>query len=763
VLVSFLFTLILSLVNGPVDFGGKDALPDLAPDRIVVRLRDGVSDDEIKGLTAQLKGRVACKSPYLDFYTVGIPDGEDIDKILSEYQKAPSVLYADRIAIGRIFWHPNDPYFPYQWHLDSDHLNMEDAWDIERGDSSVAIAVVDCGVAYEDYPIPINEEHPEVQSFDGWYHQATDLGGVRFIPGYDFVNDDAHPNDNNGHGTHVAAIIAEATNNNAGMAGMAPDISIMPVKVLDYTGVGYTTDIADGISYAVSNGADIVNLSLGGEPGDSTGWRMVHDAIKNARQSGVLVVAAAGNKSANQLSYPAAYPECISVAATEWRDSLTYYSQYGPGLDISAPGGDLTHDRNGDGYGDGILQETFRRNGDTCWVDEFLGYFYHGTSMAAPMVSALAGLLKSNGFEDANQIEDIIYSNAKDLGVPGYDTIYGWGRIEPLSALLFNDTIPPVFSILVLQNAYLEKWVDIWVFSSEYLANGDSPPDSVVVSIGTEEEVFLRKIPNTERVYHGEFHLPTIGDMNITVSGVDVGRNRGTNNRTYSFSKITPNGGEVYSPDKYFRCYFPPASLWEDCYILSGRLDEYGRKWLGITSSKQAIGDAYLVSPGLEETKEEITVALQYNLRGENIPEEKIAVFRWNGEGWERLESVIDMDKDIVYARANGLGIFQLFVDDKETDIIPIKNNINLVGPNPFLQRTELMYTIREPGRLDVSVYDLMGREVKRLVNKVVYPGSYNLFWDGVDSRGSRVSSGAYIVHSKGIVNKSIKVILIKR
>lgn len=760
---SLLLILVLTLLNGPIDVPDHDNLSNLVPDRIVVRLRDDILEYEIKDITAHLGGKIIYKSPYLDFYTIEVPKGHSIEDFLYEYRKKKFVLYADRIAIGRICWTPDDPYFSYQWHLDSLHLDMESAWDIERGDTSVVIAVVDCGVAYEDYPIPSYEEHPTVKSSGGWYRLASDLNGVGFVQGYDFVNDDSHPNDNNGHGTHVAGIIAQATNNNLGMAGMIPDCSIMPVKVLNYAGWGYSTSIADGIVYAANNGADVINLSLTGAPGNSSGWSVVHDAVKLARDSCVVVVASAGNESVGQLSYPAGFEEVIAVAATEWQDSLAYYSQFGQGLDLSAPGGDLLHDRNDDNYGDGILQQTFRLDGDTCWVDEFYNYFFQGTSMSAPIVSGLAGLLKARGIEDPAYIEDIMYFTARDLGAVGYDIVYGWGIVDPSYALSFRDTIPPQFGILVLQNPYLEKWVDIWVFSSECLKGGDSPPDSVVVSIGgTMEEISLRNVPTVDRTYHSEYNLPLIEEMEIAVIGFDVGRNQGQGVRNYSFGKLSLDEFDLSTPDKFCKCSFLPNSVAEERYILSGKLDEYGMKWMGINNDRISIGEPYIIGTDDLLLSKEFSLAIRYELKGKDILEKKIAAYHWDEDLWRKLESLIDIENNIIYAKSDRLGVFRLFISDEETESCPYDNMMRLVGPNPIFSKTEFLFTIREPGRLSISVYDLLGREVKEFINNKVFPGEYRISWDGRDTNGRRLPNGSYIIHSEGLFAQSIKVVLLR-
>ncbi|HDN66058.1 MAG TPA: hypothetical protein ENF23_07220 [Methanosarcinales archaeon] len=226
-------------------------------------------------------------------------------------------------------------------------------------------------MAYEDYE--------EFRDYWITYAQAPDLAGTDFVSGYDFVNDDAHPNDDEGHGTHVTGTIAQTTNNEYGVAGVAFDCSIMPVKVLDKYGSGTYADITDGIYFATNNGAQVISISLGGTSTSPT----LENALAYANGKGVTIVCSADNTGPNgDPGYPAAYDAyCIAVGATRYDETVSYYSTNGEYVDIAAPGGDIYVDQNGDGYGDGVLQQTHDGSDHTT----FRYYFYQGTSMAAPM------------------------------------------------------------------------------------------------------------------------------------------------------------------------------------------------------------------------------------------------------------------------------------------------------------------------------------------------------------------------------------------
>jgi len=358
------------------------------------------------------------------FERLAVPVGSTVEEMLALYNGRNDVLYAEPNYIAYAQFVPNDSYYnPYQWNFDNSSyggIHMQDAWDTSTG-SDVIIAVIDTGVAYEDYSI---------------YRRAPDLSGTVFVPGYDFVGNDTHPNDNEGHGTHVTGTLAGTTNNSSGVAGVAFHASVMPVKVLNAQGSGTYADIADGIRFAADNGAHVINLSLGG----SSSSQVMYDAVKYAYEKGVTIVAAAGNNGVNGVLYPAAYDDyVIAVGATRFDETRAPYSNYGSSLDIVAPGGDVSVDQNGDGYGDGILQQTFGSN-----VRSFGYYFYQGTSMATPHVAGVAALVIANG--NATTPDDVrtaLESSADDIGVPGRDNTYGWGLLNARSALLYTEGTPP--------------------------------------------------------------------------------------------------------------------------------------------------------------------------------------------------------------------------------------------------------------------------------------------------------------------------------
>ena len=305
------------------------------------------------------------------------------------------------------------------------------------------IAVVDTDVAYENF---------------GGFTQAPDLANTLFVPGFDFVNNDSHPNDDDGHGTHVTGTLAQSTNNALGLARIAHQSSIMPIKVLDDTGTGFVSHVADGIYFAADNGADVINLSLGVNGFSQT----LFDTVQYAYQKGVTVVCAAGNDSSTNLGSPAGFDDyCIAVGATRFDETQAWYSNFGPSLDIVAPGGDLAVDQNGDGYADGVLQQTFV--GDP---NDFAYWFFQGTSMAAPHVAGTAALLISNGLTGPAAVREALEQTAKDLGAAGRDDTYGYGLLDAYAALLYAPQIVydlAVTDVSVVPTALKEDTVEIQV------------------------------------------------------------------------------------------------------------------------------------------------------------------------------------------------------------------------------------------------------------------------------------------------------------
>jgi serine protease len=409
------------LVKEP--FVPPENAPEFAADRVIVKFANELPPAQIDAALNHVGARWLEGGEDHSFDVLKVAPGSVMAwvELLSQ---VPGVEYAEPDYVAWMTSTPNDTYFfPYQWNF-YDYGTLSNgyasnfgvqgmtAWNTTSG-AGVTVAIVDTGVAYENY---------------GAYSQAPDLGGASFVSPKDYVNGDDHANDDNGHGTHVCGTICQTTNNSAGCAGLAYSCTIMPVKVLNSSGSGQYSWIASGIRWAADNGASVINMSLGGSSGSST----LQSAVDYAWNKGVVLCAAAGNSGRNGLAYPARYANCMAVGATRFDGQRCSYSQWGSGLDVMAPGGDANVDQNHDGYGDGILQQTFQGS-----PNSFAYYFFTGTSMATPHVSATAALVKANKGYNNSQIRAAIENTCKDLGAAGYDTKTGWGLINAAAAIQY--------------------------------------------------------------------------------------------------------------------------------------------------------------------------------------------------------------------------------------------------------------------------------------------------------------------------------------
>lgn len=407
--------------------------PRYRPGEVIVQFRGGVDDRamerDIRGMGAVRARRSVSHGRFL----VTLDAGLSVSETVRALRTLPEVDYAEANGIVRksqvaTTFTPNDPSFDIQWNFEM--INAERMWAIQPGSPSVAVAVLDTGIAYEDYTDPATGQA---------FRKAPDWGGTVFLPGFDFINNDTHANDDEFHGTHVSSIIGEATNNNIRFAGLVRNCALMPVKVLDAEGGGSDFTVAEGIDYAANfsqngtNPVKVINMSLGGSSASET----LRRAVERAFAKGIVLVAAAGNDNVGTIDYPGAYPDVIAVGALDARKVKASYSSFGPQLSVVAPGGDCDRNDALTRFGaDCVWQQA--PNPDAAALGNygaFVSLGVAGTSQATPHVAALAALLVSQGITDPGAVRKAIESTADDLGTPGRDDTYGHGLINPEKAL----------------------------------------------------------------------------------------------------------------------------------------------------------------------------------------------------------------------------------------------------------------------------------------------------------------------------------------
>ncbi len=358
------------------------------PDRILVKYKSDSDEALVKRSLDRIRERgrdFKSVREYSRIREIGVrsiecPKGKR-DEIIKSLTSDSTVEYAEPDYIATVNLVPNDPYYAsYQWHLPK--IGAPGAWDVSTGKSNVCIAVIDSGVD------PL----------------TPDLSGRLLPNGYDFVNFDSDPRDDNGHGTAAAGTAAASGNNSQGVAGVAWGVSVLPIKVMDSNGVGSYSAIASGINYAATNGAKVINLSLGG----TSSSRTLESAVNFAWSKGVVVIAAAGNNGTTNPVYPAAYSNCVAVSAVNSSDTITSWSSRGSYVDLCAPGENIA---------------TTGLNGS--YVS------YSGTSFASPIVAGVAALaLSANSTLGNSAVVSLLKKNADDLGTPGLDPLYGYGRVN---------------------------------------------------------------------------------------------------------------------------------------------------------------------------------------------------------------------------------------------------------------------------------------------------------------------------------------------
>ncbi len=437
-----------------------------------------------------------------NMYVAEVADGETLRSALAELQRSPLVEYAEPDWPIELLSAPNDPHFnPEQWSLNntgqshtaydgSAEVGVDDAdidW-LEAWESpdfptdTIIIAVVDTGVDYTHRDLTnqmwVNsgEAGLDTNGVDKAINGIDDdlNGYVDDYLGVDLVNTDSDPIDDNLHGTHVAGTIAAEANNGYGIAGICPSAQIMAIKIFDAAGRGYTSDGIPGIRYAADNGAKVINNSWGGG-GYS---QALQDAITYANEKGASVMCASGNNGAYMAMYPASYAGAVSVGATDSSDARAYFSNYGPWVDVMAPGHNIFS----------LLSSLVPNPPYGKFEDDFL--IISGTSMACPTASGAMGLLMSQHPGHEPWIYEKVMEATCDAGIyslpssEGFDGDLGAGRIDVDDLLVYNES-----------NAFVRSTVNLhFGFGRSFLAPGEAT--NLMIKVGT----WMHDIPNLELV-----------------------------------------------------------------------------------------------------------------------------------------------------------------------------------------------------------------------------------------------------------------------
>lgn len=349
------------------------ATGDTVPETKLTQIEKAKEDLQVE-TTKRLTEPKDKKETQLDsIQLVKTNDETSFSEIKSRYDSVKAVEYILPNLRAEITVTPNDTLYSQMWALQK--VEAEKAWDITKGSNNVTVAVIDTGIDYT---------HNDL----GNSSSGSSFNNL-VVGGYDFINNDSAPLDDNGHGTHVAGTIGALTNNGEGISGVNWNVKLLAVKVLSNSGSGGWFTIIDGIMYAANQGAKVINMSLGGG-GSCSGFHVLQSAVDYARAQGTTVVVAAGNNAIDASGFiPASCNGVISVGASTRSDGRAYFSNFGPSVDIAAPG-------------EGII---------STWLQEGFNTI-DGTSMASPHVAgAVALLLAKNPNLTSDQLEQLIKNN----------------------------------------------------------------------------------------------------------------------------------------------------------------------------------------------------------------------------------------------------------------------------------------------------------------------------------------------------------------
>jgi serine protease len=570
----------------------------------------------------------------------------------------------------------------------------------------------------------------------------------------------------------------------------------MPIKVLDSSGSGYVSDIADGIYYAADNGCQVINMSLGGNIGSTT----LQNAVQYAYNKGVTIVCAAGNAGTSTPQYPAAYSECISVSAVRYDDTITDYSSYGSTIDICAPGGDVSVDQNGDGYGDGVLQQTHADGNPT----DFGYYFYEGTSMASPHVAGVAAMViaAGGGSMSPDDVRAVLEGTATDLGASGWDQYYGHGKVNAYDAVLEaqGGGNPPVaqfsgsptsgeapLTVYFTDESTNNPTSWSWDFGDGYTSTAQNPSHeyssagtytvelTAANADGSDTETKVDYITVTEpgSAPVADFTgSPTSGDAPLTVNFTDQSTGSPTSwswdfgdgytstaqNPTHEYGSAGTYTVELTASNAYgsdtetkvdyitvteapaYSMHVSSIEVWRQSWWFFRRgaarvtiVDQNNNPVSGATVYGDFTGPTSGSRSGSTDSNGQVTLVSSYSWGASG--EWCFEVTNVTKSGWTYDSAANAVTKSCESGDVFKVSKEEMFAGEDMPAVYQLFQNY----PNPFNPVTRIAFSLPENSHVTVNIYNVNGELVENLVDRNLEAGIHNFEWNA-----SGVVSGVY-------------------
>jgi subtilisin family serine protease len=644
---------------------------------------------------------------------------------------AADVVFAEPNFIARALVAPNDPTYASQWaHANSGQAiryrggaigtpdcdtDTPEAWDIETGSSSLILAIIDTGV---------DTGHPE---FAG-----------RVVAGYDYVNEDATPSDDNGHGTACAGIAVGAGNNALGIAGVAWGVRLMPVKVLDASGNGSYSDVASGINFAANNGARILSLSLGG-PASSTLQAAINYAVNT---KGCAVFAATGNANTSSIDYPARYSNVIAVGAlspcNQRKNTIScdgevwWGSNFGSGIDFLAPGVRIhtTDVRGAAGIGPGD------------YITDF-----NGTSAATPHAAGIGALVWSENPALTNtELAGILQSTCDDMGTAGYDTQTGYGRLNARRALENAGSggdddggddgdggggTPDTLLAEGFESSVVPG--NVWSTADANATNGADYWGEQTAASGARVHSGSRSAycADYSNMTGQRYDNYSNADMTLA-SAVNVS---GYTNLTLSFWKWHA----TYNSNDYLSFQYWNGSAWVE-----------QQRWSGASSTWTNV--TYALN-GFSTLRFRFVSVTNYVNTAEGAYVDDIVLSGIAASGKRPDDSERRVTVSFISERSEaGASIAPMPVAAEpasEDEVVsfasaPPAAPSLVITPNPSRDHASLQFAIPRAAVVSLELFTVDGRSVARLVDGRLAASQHALAWDGRDASGRAVTAGIY-------------------